>query len=248
MMFSRRELFSLLALAAPPKACAVLLNVKDGRVLRCDDRSRAEALWVAPGSTIKALTWTALPKHRSAPCRRRLEIGTHRVDCTHAPLTGFINGETALAASCNSWFAEMARDLDPTRFHHILLQSGARAKLAQNVEQLQLQALGLEGVQFSPMTLAQAYRKIALSDDPVLRRGLERAVLEGTAQWAAPQGLRVAGKTGTTNEGAWFAGYAPVHEPRVVVTVFVEQGRGGGDAAPVAREILEWWRKSEFSR
>jgi penicillin-binding protein 2 len=119
--------------------------------------------------------------------------------------------------------------------------------LAQSVEQLQLQALGLEGVQFSPMTLARAYRKIALSSDFTLRRGLERAVLEGTAQWAAPQGLPVAGKTGTTNEGAWFAGYAPVHDPRVIVTVFVAQGRGGSDAAPVAREILEWWRKSEFS-
>ena len=139
-MLSRRELFSLLALPAPPRACVVVLNVKDGRVLRCDERMRAEGLWVSPGSAIKPLTWIALPKRRTAPCRRRLDISGRRVDCTHAPLAGFINGETALAASCNCWFAEMARDLDAARFQSILLQSGARAKLARSVEQLQLQA------------------------------------------------------------------------------------------------------------
>jgi cell division protein FtsI/penicillin-binding protein 2 len=98
------------------------------------------------------------------------------------------------------------------------------------------------------MALARAYVKVALSGDAALRRGLERAVLEGTAQWAALPGLSVAGKTGTTNEGAWFAGYAPAQTPRVVVTVFAEQGRGGSDAAPAAREAFAWWQRSEFSR
>jgi len=59
----------------------------------------------------------------------------------------------------------------------------------------------------------------------------------------------VAGKTGTAEHGikragmilshSWFAGYAPVRAPEVVVTVIIEgAGHGGGAAARVAAEIL----------
>jgi len=67
--------------------------------------------------------------------------------------------------------------------------------------------------------------------------------------------LRVAGKTGTAQvtsriEGkdaewhrrdhAWFAAFAPVEDPQIVVAVFLEHGGGGStDAAPVAMEILD---------
>ncbi|HBQ29457.1 MAG TPA: cell division protein FtsI, partial [Desulfotomaculum sp.] len=38
---------------------------------------------------------------------------------------------------------------------------------------------------------------------------------------------------------AWFVGFAPAENPRVVVAVVVEQkGAGGIVAAPIAREIL----------
>ncbi len=55
----------------------------------------------------------------------------------------------------------------------------------------------------------------------------------------------VAGKTGTAQvTGAdghgWFAGYAPVDKPEVVVVAFVEHGGGGASAAaPMARKFLE---------
>jgi penicillin-binding protein 2 len=56
----------------------------------------------------------------------------------------------------------------------------------------------------------------------------------------------VAGKTGTAEvQGkqpcAWFACYAPAHDPRYVVVVMVEEGGHGGlVAAPIARHILEY--------
>jgi penicillin-binding protein 2 len=78
---------------------------------------------------------------------------------------------------------------------------------------------------------------------------------EGTARSLAP--LPVVGKTGTAQvaslvEGqtvqemerrlrhhAWFAGWGPIDEPRIVVAVLVEHGGGGGSvAAPVAGPIL----------
>lgn len=71
-------------------------------------------------------------------------------------------------------------------------------------------------------------------------RGTARSAFEGF-----PARIRVAGKTGTVEVPGkqvhgWFAGFAPVDAPEVVVIVFIEHGGGGGStAAPVARAILD---------
>ena len=57
--------------------------------------------------------------------------------------------------------------------------------------------------------------------------------------------IPVAGKTGTADlppksPFAWFASYAPAHDPRYVVVVVVEEGgHGGQTAAPIARKIYQ---------
>ena len=79
----------------------------------------------------------------------------------------------------------------------------------------------------------------------------------GTAYLSRVPGLNAAGKTGTvqvigreTSEGlarskriqdhAWFAGFAPVEDPQIVVVVFVENGgHGSSAAAPLAKAIFE---------
>jgi len=83
-----------------------------------------------------------------------------------------------------------------------------------------------------------------------LRQSLVAAVRDGTAVSAQIPGLDIAGKTGTTQttahsradrgqDHAWFAGFAPAHDPEVVVVVLVERGgRGGQVAAPLARKIF----------
>ena len=94
-------------------------------------------------------------------------------------------------------------------------------------------------------------------------KGLERAVSDteiGTATLGGIEGVRIAGKTGTAQvrdidraryagekvkdfrerDHAWFAAFAPIDDPKLVVVVFLEHGgTGGKDAAPVARRILE---------
>ncbi|MDR7486201.1 MAG: penicillin-binding protein 2 [Armatimonadota bacterium] len=78
-----------------------------------------------------------------------------------------------------------------------------------------------------------------------LREGLLAVVEGGTGRAAAVPGLSVAGKTGSAENPrgiphAWFAGYAPADRPSLVVVVFVEHGRRGGEAAaPIARAIFE---------
>jgi penicillin-binding protein 2 len=83
-----------------------------------------------------------------------------------------------------------------------------------------------------------------------LRQALKAAVNEGgTGQASRIPGIEVAGKTGTAQsvaksdsrlgqDHAWFASFAPAHDPQVVVVVLVERGgKGGQVAAPIAREI-----------
>lgn len=81
-----------------------------------------------------------------------------------------------------------------------------------------------------------------------LREGMKGVTMtpRGTG-WYAFQGYRIptAGKTGSAeNEGpdahAWFAGYAPADDPRVVVIVMLEGGKLGGQfAAPLGRQAFE---------
>lgn len=81
-------------------------------------------------------------------------------------------------------------------------------------------------------------------------RALMRAsVTEGTSRGVALPGLEIAGKTGTAEtsgrDHAWFTCFAPAQQPRIVVTVLVEHGGFGAAAAlPIAREILDAWRKA----
>ena len=86
---------------------------------------------------------------------------------------------------------------------------------------------------------------------PVVYDGMSAVVNErgGTAYDAfassglAQQGVKVYGKTGSTErpDNAWFAGFAEDREgTKIALAVVVEGGqRGGGDAGPLAREILQ---------
>lgn len=77
-------------------------------------------------------------------------------------------------------------------------------------------------------------------------------VENGAASNARIDGVSVAGKTGTAENGEddpytlWFTGFAPADDPKYAITVLVEDGGGQGQAgfgngiaAPVARQVLE---------
>ena len=72
----------------------------------------------------------------------------------------------------------------------------------------------------------------------------------GTAGASAIQGITIAGKTGTAQNSqdpetphAWFLGYAPAEEPKIVVGVFVEFGNSGSVAARLASRVIEAYLK-----
>ena len=77
-------------------------------------------------------------------------------------------------------------------------------------------------------------------------------VTSGTGTVAQIDGVTVAGKTGTAQDGTvrpphvWFLAFAPAEDPQVVVAVIVENGgdlgdeaTGGAVAAPIARAVME---------
>ena len=77
------------------------------------------------------------------------------------------------------------------------------------------------------------------------------SVATGAAQGARIDGIDVAGKTGTAENGnrphtLWFTGFAPANDPAVAVAVVVEDGGGQGQsgsgdtiAAPIAKKVIE---------
>jgi peptidoglycan glycosyltransferase len=73
---------------------------------------------------------------------------------------------------------------------------------------------------------------------------MREAVVRGTGQGANLGSISVAGKTGTAENPhgpshAWFVAYAPADDPRVAVSVVVENGGSGGQvAAPIAAEVI----------
>ena len=80
----------------------------------------------------------------------------------------------------------------------------------------------------------------------ILSGFMRSVVTEGTGSNVRTDAYSVAGKTGSAEfetgkeTHAWFTGFAPAENPKIVVTVIVEEaGSGGREAAPVARRIFD---------
>lgn len=81
----------------------------------------------------------------------------------------------------------------------------------------------------------------------IVRKGMRQAVIEGSARFLNSLPVEVAGKTGTAEIGngrtqAWFIGFAPYINPKIVLVILIEEGgEGSSSAVPVAKEIWQWY-------
>lgn len=95
-------------------------------------------------------------------------------------------------------------------------------------------------------------RAMENSEAAALTRVMVQGVENGAAQGARIDGIDVAGKTGTAENGdeapytLWFTGFAPADNPQVAVAVVVEDGGGKGQsgsgdeiASPIAKKVIE---------
>ena len=63
---------------------------------------------------------------------------------------------------------------------------------------------------------------------------------------------KIAGKTGTAQnphgaDHAWFVGYAPADNPKIVVAIMIEEGLHGTVAARVATKMMERYLKAKLT-
>jgi peptidoglycan glycosyltransferase len=99
---------------------------------------------------------------------------------------------------------------------------------------------------------AELPRSITTSSAERLKTMMIAAVSSGVSSNARIPGVKVAGKTGTAENGVndpytlWFSGFAPADNPQVAVAVVVEDGGGKGQsgrgntlAAPIAKKVME---------
>jgi len=201
------------------------------------------------GSTLKPLVALfALESGIQMPalqCETKVRIAGRQLDCSHPRVAMPLAASAAIAYSCNSYFAQLANRLDGQRLADWLRAYGWNVRSPSSPEERTLLCLGEWGLRGTVEDLARSYRRLAREAQPVILQGLREAVQYGSAQLAASAKFSVCGKTGTTaSEGgstthAWFAGWAAADDPEVVVVVFVERGRGGATAAPVAAKIFD---------
>jgi cell division protein FtsI/penicillin-binding protein 2 len=247
----------------------LVLEIGSGDLLASAHLAEASRTLATPGSTLKPLIlYFALaskhwdPAHRVA-CGRQLRIGSHELNCSH-PASDPMNAEQALTWSCNSYFAELAGTLTAAELRKALSARGLLAATGltpqedvaafrepRTREQIQLAALGVEGIRVTLPELAEAYRSLAieLAAHPetlaarTVAGGLTDSASFGMAGAAALGGVSIAGKTGTASAesgGAthgWFVGLAPAESPQVVVAVYLPSGHGS-DAAQMAASLL----------
>jgi peptidoglycan glycosyltransferase len=254
---------------AAPDARTLVVEIASGRLLASAQLAEAGRTLATPGSTLKPLIlyfalssgrWDA---QRRVACSRRLTFGQHQLNCSH-PAAEPMDAQQALTWSCNSYFAELAGTLKPEELRRALSERGllgatgltpqesvAAFREPRNREEVQLAALGVEGILVTLPELAEAYRSLAieLAAHPdskaaqTVRAGLADSASFGIAGAAALGGVPIAGKTGTASAesgGAthgWFVGLAPAQSPKVVVAVYLPAGRGA-DAAQVAGSLL----------
>lgn len=82
----------------------------------------------------------------------------------------------------------------------------------------------------------------------LVREGMRKACQTGGTGWPFFDAAYSVGcKTGTAekslgNPHAWFTAFVPFDDPKISITVIIEEGgEGSGVAGPVAKEILDWW-------
>ena len=252
-----------------PEARVLVLQISSGVLLASAHRTEAASTLATPGSTLKPLVlYYALSSghwngEQRIACRRQMRIGNHQLNCTH-PEADPMDAELALTWSCNTYFAELAASLPPEELRRALSVRGllAASGIAANEsiaefreprtrQQVQLAALGVEGIRVTLPELAEAYRSLAMelakhsetAAAKTVRAGLADSASFGMAGAASSGGVSVAGKTGTASPVAggithgWFIGLAPAQSPEVVIAVYLPIGRGT-DAAQVAANIL----------
>ena len=266
------------AAGVAPDARILVLDIATNRLLASYHLADAARTLAAPGSTLKPLVLYQLiaaskwnPDRRIA-CTRNLVVAGRGLACSHPPSSPF-NAQEALAWSCNTYFADVARSLEPGDLGRLLRPTGllsvtgiagkaiateasAQFREPGNSDSIPLALLGVKGIRVTPLELAVAYRWLTLEIEShpnsiaaeQVRRGLFDSTAFGMASAASFGGVSVAGKTGTaegvvTSQTHGLFAGFSPAEYPRVVVVVYLPSGHGADAARVAAVLLAHTRE-----
>jgi cell division protein FtsI (penicillin-binding protein 3) len=254
---------------AASRVSVVVLDPKSGRVLAASDDAPGRA--VVPASTLKPLVVALALDSGAITAEQRFDCGNgERVYASgqlrDAGRYGVLDAAEILAVSSNIGMSRIFDALGGARLGRGLerLGLGARSAPADGSLQGAVLAIGQREIATSPRTLATAYAAIAndgllVSPGSAAVRVLEsatarrvRLMLEqavagarATGKAARVAGVRVAGKTGTSDAAdevhASFVGIVPASEPRFVIYAGVTSRKpetsGATAAAPLFARV-----------
>lgn len=96
---------------------------------------------------------------------------------------------------------------------------------------------------------------ISQNNIDVVKTAMRACVTSGTCQQLNSLPLPTAGKTGTAESDrkdkthAWFVSFGPYENPTILLLVLVEYGGEGSKvAAPIAKEVFEWYFTNRFNQ
>jgi penicillin-binding protein 2 len=111
-----------------------------------------------------------------------------------------------------------------------------KGTLPATKQQLRLIKKALTGVMNNPLGTGYNARSLRF----------EMAGKTGTAQVVSLPQKKSKDISNLCKDHAWFAGFAPVHDPKIVIVVLIEHGgHGGTTAAPIARNLVEFFLSKE---
>lgn len=216
-----------------PDSVYLLLDARTGEVIRSQWKDADTPIPL--GSLTKPLL--AITAGAGAPASHRCSPGA----CWLRPGHGNVDLKSAIAHSCNSYFLELARELDRPRLNALLRQLGL---LAVSPELPAEALVGLRKAwQIAPTELARAFLRMPASPDgAAVRQGMREAARTGTARLL---GVDALAKTATApcshatrspGDGYVLALY-PATRPRYLLFVQAH-GTTGFDTSRVAGAML----------
>ena len=110
----------------------------------------------------------------------------------------------------------------------------------------------IEGQELDTLYTKKHYTMATRNAYDLVVRGMRRAVTGGTCRSANRRDYEVCGKTGTAqNRGrdhSVFMGFAPMNEPKIAISVYVENGGFGATfGVPIGSLMMEQYIKGELS-
>lgn len=111
---------------------------------------------------------------------------------------------------------------------------------------------GIEGEEIDSIYRTPKSTMVSRKSYEAVVDGMRLAVTDGTCRAANIPGLDVCGKTGTAeNKGkdhSVFMGFAPMHEPKIAIAVYVENGGFGAEfGVPIGALLMEKYLNGELS-